>query len=128
MVLTSRKFRKDRSAKQALGPGYIFNEDRGRLGLRIQRLMSGYVWAEDPPNCVRRIVSNLEILPGDRPDERRVHSVIVVHRSRIDGQTRFLVAGCEDVWRKEGGVWRLARREASLDHSVVPDTNLNVFF
>src|SRR5690242_8305817 len=56
MVLTSRKFRKDRSAKQALGPGYIFNEDRGRLGLRIQRLMSGYVWAEDPPNCVRRIV------------------------------------------------------------------------
>lgn len=128
MRLTSRRFRKDRAAPLAVGSGYTFNDNRDRLALRIKRLQSGYVWAEDPPNHVRRLVSNVEVLAGERPDERRVHSVLSIHRSRIDSQTRSLVAGREDCWRQMDGQWRLARRDISLDHSTVPDTNLNVFF
>lgn len=128
MQLTSRRFRKDRAAPLAVGGGYVFNESRDRLALRIKRLQSGYVWAEDPPNHVRRQVSNVEILAADKNDERIVHSVISIHRSRIDSQTRVLVGGRRDVWRQTSDRWRLARREISLDHSTVPDTNLNVFF
>lgn len=128
MALTSRRFRKDRAAPLLVGSGYIFNDTRERLALRIKRLQSGYVWAEDPPNFVRRVVSNVEIVGTDVPSEKTVHSVVIIHRSRIDSQTRFLVASREDRWRKIEGQWRLARREISLDHSTVPDTNLNLFF
>lgn len=128
MALTSRRFRKDRSAPLALGSGYTFNDSRERLALRIKRLQSGYVWAEDPPNFVRRVVSNVEIVPTTVPAEMTVHSVIAIHRSRIDSQARLLVAGREDCWRKVEGRWLLARRDIRLDHSTVPDTNLNVFF
>lgn len=128
MALTSRRFRKDRAAPLALGSGYTFNDTRERLALRIKRLQSGYVWAEDPPNFVRRMVSNVEVVSTEVAAEKNVHSVITIHRSRIDSQSRYLVAGRVDRWRKVEGDWRLARREIALDHSTVPDTNLNLFF
>ena len=70
----------------------------------------------------------VEVEEGERPDECRVHSVIRLHRSRIDNQARDLVAGRTDCWRCVEGQWLLARRDIELDHSTVPDTNLNVFF
>jgi ethylbenzene dioxygenase beta subunit len=127
MALRSRRFRKDRSGDPPIGTGMIFDEDRARLCLRIDRLRSGYVWAEDPVNFVRRVVSNVEIdWPGE--DEAEVHSVVVIHRSRINNQTRTLVAGRKDRWRRDDGAWRLAQRDCVLDHSTIPDSNLNVFF
>ena len=128
MALSSRRFRKDRSAPLSQGAGYIFNDTRERLALRINRLQSGYVWAEDPPNFVRRVVSNVAIEDSSQQLEKTVYSVIVIHRSRIDSERRFLIAGRQDLWRKVDGEWRLAKREITLDHSTVPDTNLNVFF
>jgi ethylbenzene dioxygenase beta subunit len=128
MALTSRRFRKDRAPPLSLGSGFTFNDSRDRLALRVKRLQSGYVWAEDPPNFVRRVVSNVEIVPTPVDAEMKVYSVITVHRSRIDSQSRFLVAGREDCWRKVENRWLLAMREIKLDHSTVPDTNLNVFF
>lgn len=128
MALSGRRFRADRSKPAALGTGYIFNENRARLALRIDRLRSGYVWAEDPPNFVRRVVSNVEIIATDSDHEVEVRSVVVIHRNRIDGMTRNLVGGRKDMWRKIGESWRLACRDIVLDHTVVPDSNLNVFF
>ncbi|WP_332812796.1 aromatic-ring-hydroxylating dioxygenase subunit beta [Sphingomonas sp.] len=141
MALRSRRFRKDRSGDLPIGTGMIFDEDRARLCLRIDRLRSGYVWAEDPINFVRRIVSNVEIAwpdaddaegggsdDGEGRDWAEVHSVVTIHRSRINNQTRTLVAGRKDRWRRGGGAWRLARRDCVLDHSTIPDSNLNVFF
>ncbi|WP_225010975.1 aromatic-ring-hydroxylating dioxygenase subunit beta [Novosphingobium percolationis] len=128
MALKSRRFRADRSAPIAVGAGNVFNDNFARLKLRIDRLRSGFVWAEDPPNFVRRVVSNVEVLPADKPDEALVHSVVVIHRNRIDGQTRLLTAGRTDRWRKGGESWFLAAREIALDHAVLPDSNVNVFF
>lgn len=129
MPLTARRFRGDRQAAAADGgSGYIFDDDKARLGLRVQRLRSGLVWAEDPRNCVRRLVSNVEIYRGSADEEARVHSVLDLHRSRIDAQQRRLTAARADRWRLIDGRWCLARREVQLDHPVVLDSNLNVFF
>ena len=62
LPLTSRRFRADRSAALAVGAGYVFDDDKARLGLRVQRLESGLVWAEDPRNAVRRVVRELSDL------------------------------------------------------------------
>ena len=128
MPLTARRFRADRSAALAEGPGYVFDDDKGRLGLRVQRLESGLVWAEDPRNRVRRIVSNVEIYRAQTDGEATVRSVVEIHRSRMDAQQRRLTASRTDLWRREAGVWRLARRLIGFDHPVVIDSNLNVFF
>ena len=128
LELKSRRFRADRSPPFPLGPGVIFNEDLGRLKMRVDRLKSGFVWAEDPPNYIRRAVSNVEVLATQPDNEVRVHSVLVMHRNRIDGTTRLLTAGRTDLWRSEGGAWLLTAREIVLDHSVLPDSNLNAFF
>jgi 3-phenylpropionate/trans-cinnamate dioxygenase beta subunit len=112
-----------------VGKGFIFNENFDRLKLRVDRLNSGFVWAEDPPNFVRRIVSNVEVEPADAENEAIVHSAIIIHRNRLDGLTRMLTAGRTDRWRHDDTYgWRLAVRDITLDHSVVPDSNLNVFF
>ncbi|MEC9341090.1 MAG: 3-phenylpropionate/cinnamic acid dioxygenase subunit beta [Pseudomonadota bacterium] len=128
MPMATRRFRRDRSDPFPYGQGSIFDENRERLALRVQRLRSGMVWAEDPPNRVRRIVSNIEIYSCAQQDETVVHSVIQIHRSRIDAQERRLSAGREDIWRLTDGEWRLALRRIDFDHPVVIDSNLNVFF
>lgn len=128
MPLTARRFRADRSAALAEGPGYVFDDDKGRLRIRVQRLESGLVWAEDPRNAVRRIVSNVEIYRADDESEAVVHSVIEIHRSRIDAQERRLTAARTDRWCEAQGQWRLVTRDIRFDHPVVIDSNLNVFF
>lgn len=128
LALKSRRFRTDRSAPLAVGAGVVFNETLARLKLRIDRLRSGFVWAEDPPNFVRRAVSNVELERASTENEMIVHSVVVIHRNRIDGLTKLLTAGRTDRWRRDNEGWRLAARASTLDHSVVPDSNINVFF
>lgn len=127
MAIGTRRFRKDRSEPMPIGEGLTFDESLARLRLRVDRLESGLVWAEDPRNHVRRVVSNVEIWPGDVAGVAEVYSVITIHRSRIDSEERRIVAGRKDLWRKEGGAWSLARREIALDHTIVPDSNLNTF-
>ena len=128
LPLTSRRFRADRSAALAEGPGYVFDDDKARLTLRVQRLESGLVWSEDPRNAARRIVSNVEIYRADGDGEAVAHSVIEIHRSRIDAQQRRLTAARRDHWRLAQGQWRLAARDIHFDHPVVVDSNLNIFF
>ncbi len=128
MPITARRFRKDRGAAPICGSGYIFDEDKPRLSLRVKRLQSGMVWAEDPRNAIRRIVSNVEIYRGHGDYEALVYSVIDMHRSRMDAMQRRLTAGREDRWTLEDGQWRLIEREIMFDHPIVIDSNLNAFF
>jgi ethylbenzene dioxygenase subunit beta len=128
MPLVERRFRKDRSTPPAHGGGFIFDDTKQRLALRINRLQSSYVWAEDPRNCVRRVISNVEIWQGAEPEQADVHSVVTIHRSRLDGMEKRLVAGRHDLWQSSTEGWRLLSRDIQLDNAVVMDSNLNVFF
>ncbi|NCA13270.1 MAG: 3-phenylpropionate/cinnamic acid dioxygenase subunit beta [Proteobacteria bacterium] len=127
LPLAERRFRKDRSAPSELGSGYIFDDTKQRLRLRINRLQSGYLWAEDPRNCVRRVISNIEIWQAD-DNQAEVFSVVTIHRSRLDGFERQLTAGRRDRWQTTAAGWQLVLRDIQLDNAVVMDSNLNVFF
>ena len=128
MPVTERRFRKDRSAPLAFGAGYIFDDTKARLTMRVDRLQSGLVWAEDPRNKVRRVISNVEVWQGPEANEAEVYSVVTIHRSRIDGEEKHFVAGRRDVWRETAQGWRLALRDLQLDNAVVLDSNMNTFF
>jgi phthalate 3,4-dioxygenase beta subunit len=62
------------------------------------------------------------------PDHLVVESATLLFRSRGDvREGAFLSAGREDLLRREGGQWRLARRTIHVDESVIRMQNLAVF-
>jgi phthalate 3,4-dioxygenase subunit beta len=104
-----------------------FDEDLYSLRKRVQRLATDHAWTEDPPSRTRHLVSNVRTfrLGGS---ELEVESGLLLFRSR--GDTReadLLSAGRRDVLRMTGDGYRLARREITVDESVLRTQNLAVF-
>jgi phthalate 3,4-dioxygenase beta subunit len=104
-----------------------FDEDMYALRKRVQRLATEHAWTEDPPSRTRHFVTNVRTFRAGAA-ELLVESALLMFRSR--GDTReadLLSAGRSDVLRETGGGLRLARREITVDESVLRTQNLAVF-
>ena len=104
-----------------------FDEDMYALRKRVQRLATDHAWTEDPPSRTRHFVTNVRTF-RDAPGELRVESALLLFRSR--GDTReadLLSAGRTDLLRETADGLRLARREITVDESVLRTQNLAVF-
>lgn len=102
-----------------------FDEDKGSLALRVQRVRTGAAHADEPPARVRHLVSNVRVLEGDG-EVTTVTSNFMVFKSRR-GREESLFVGCrEDRWRRIGGAWKLEERLIVLDHDVIE--NITVLF
>ena len=104
-----------------------FDDNKTDLVLRIEKLATGFSWAEDPPSRTRHFVSNVEItaLAGD---EVTVNVAFHLYRSRLESLTDHFVGRREDTFRRVEGVLRLCRRHIFCDHTIVRATNLSVLF
>jgi 3-phenylpropionate/cinnamic acid dioxygenase small subunit len=109
-----------------------FDEGKDTLTRRVRQILTGVHWAEEPPSRTCHIVANVQILHagGDpaAPDEVGVKSRFVVYRNRVETETDLLVGKREDLLRRVGGSWRIARRKIVLDQNVLLAKNLTVFF
>jgi 3-phenylpropionate/cinnamic acid dioxygenase small subunit len=95
---------------------------------RVMRLSGKSAWAEDPPSRTRRLVTNVRVERGDKPDEYKVRSYLLVTRSRFNFDEYDLIsAERHDVLRQVDGVFKLARREILLDQAVLGTPNLAIF-
>jgi phthalate 3,4-dioxygenase subunit beta len=104
-----------------------FDEDMYALRKRVQRLATDHAWTEDPPSRTRHFVTNVRTFRA-APGELRVQSALLLFRSR--GDTReadLLSAGRADLLRETADGLRLARREITVDESVLRTQNLAVF-
>jgi len=104
-----------------------FDEDIYALRKRVQRLATDHAWTEDPPSRTRHLLTNV-LTYGNGGCEWRVESALLLFRSR--GDTReadLLSAGRSDLLRETGDGLRLARREITVDESVLRTQNLAVF-
>jgi 3-phenylpropionate/cinnamic acid dioxygenase small subunit len=102
-----------------------YNSILGRVG-RFTRTKSA--WAEDPPSRTRRLVTNILVEATDDPNEFAVSSYILVSRSRFDeNELKFLSAVRNDILRRDGDSFKLAKREIILDQSVLGFPNLAIF-
>ena len=104
-----------------------FDEDMYALRKRVQRLATDHAWTEDPPSRTRHFVTNVRTFRA-APGELRVQSALLLFRSR--GDTReadLLSAGRTDLLRETADGLRLARREITVDESVLRTQNLAVF-
>lgn len=119
----------------ALGAGYDtakgmahFDENKYSLSRRVARFATEHAWTEDPPSRIRHHLSNVRTFATSTQDELVVESAVLLFRSRGDVREPALIsAGRTDLLRREGEVWRLARRHIAVDESVLRTQNLAIF-
>lgn len=106
-----------------------YHDDWRSVMGRIVRLTgTKSAWAEDPPSRTRRLVTNVMVAQGDKPDEYSVRSYLLVTRSRFNLDEYDLIsAERRDVLRVDGESFKLARREILLDQAVLGTPNLAIF-
>src|SRR5439155_22243755 len=71
----------------------IYSDTLASLRLRVQRLGTGYAWAETPPSRTCHLVSNVRVRPTDDPSEYEVSSYFLVHRNRLDESNADIFCG-----------------------------------
>ena len=106
----------------------ILDETKETLAARVARLDTGMAWAEDPPSRTRHLISNIDVEPGDKAAEFRVHANFIVYRSRAETEEDFYVGARQDLLRRVDGQWKIARRRLTLDQNVLTAKNVSIFF
>jgi ethylbenzene dioxygenase subunit beta len=105
---------------------FHLDEDKDSLELRVDRLETGFAWAEEPPSRIRHFVSNVRVTPVDGSEDVLVRSSVLVYRSRWDRPGHDLLSGeRQDTLRRIDGSWRLAKRWVILDNTTLPTLNLS---
>jgi PAH dioxygenase small subunit len=120
------------SVYQKDGDGYtmdfgFFAENYSSLETRVRRLETEQAWAEQPGSRTRHIVGNV-LVEMSAPDEFEVTSAFVVTRIRSDLPYNIFTGERQDVLRKVGDGFRLAKRTVLLDQTVLKSYNLSIFF
>ena len=109
-----------------------FDEDKWTLAKRVEQLNTGIHWAEEPASRVSHLVTNVqlhEIVPSvHAPREVSVKSRFLIYQNRVESETALFVGKRLDRLRRAGNAWKIARREITLDQSVLQAKNLSVFF
>lgn len=103
-----------------------FDEGKRTVELRVQQLMTGVHWAEEPVSRVSHLVTNIRLDAIELP-EVEVSCRFLVYRNRVSDETDFLVGRRKDRLRQVGDDWQVVRRELLLDQSVLLAKNLSIF-
>ena len=106
----------------------VMDETRDSLIRRIERLDSGFAWAEDPPSRTRHFISNVELEATENPAEIRAYSNFILYRTRGEREEDFYVGSREDILRRAGESWQITYRKIVLDQSVLSAKNVSNFF
>jgi 3-phenylpropionate/cinnamic acid dioxygenase small subunit len=109
-----------------------FDEDKWTLTKRVEQILTGVHFAEEPLSRVTHMVSNvrlLEALPDtETAEEVTVGSRFLVYQNRQEYETYFFVGKRTDALRRSGDSWKIAKRTIVLDQNVLLAKNLTVFF
>jgi 3-phenylpropionate/cinnamic acid dioxygenase small subunit len=109
-----------------------FDEDKWTLTKRVDQILTGVHYAEEPLSRVCHMVSNVQIrrvTPSlEDPREVEVRCRFLVYQNRIEYETYTFVGKRTDLLRKTRDGWKIARREILLDQNVLLAKNLSTFF
>jgi 3-phenylpropionate/cinnamic acid dioxygenase small subunit len=109
-----------------------FDEGKETLERRVKQIMTGIHWAEEPVSRISHMVSNVQLLEV-RPALAKATEILakcrfLIYRNRVETETDILVGKREDLLRRAGEGWQLARRKIILDQNVLMSKNLTFFF
>ncbi len=109
-----------------------FDEGKVTLTQRVNQILTGVHWAEEPLSRISHLVTNVEILEA-KPTPAEAGEVylrcrFIIYRNRVETETDILVGRREDTLRRVDGEWRIAQRQVFLDQNVLLAKNLTFFF
>ena len=104
----------------------FFDDNKDGLRLRIARIRTGVAHADEPPSRVRHMITNVQVLETPDINAAKVASNFLVFKSRRNREENSFACCREDIWHRNGDVWKLAERMVLLDHNVIE--NITVLF
>ena len=109
-----------------------FNEDKWTLTKRVEQILTGVHYAEEPLSRICHMVSNVQIR-GVRPDleqpqEIDVTSRFLIYQNRVEYETYTFVGRRNDMLRMTDAGWKVAKREILLEQNILLAKNLTMFF
>jgi 3-phenylpropionate/cinnamic acid dioxygenase small subunit len=109
-----------------------FDEDKWTLGKRVDQILTGVHYAEEPLSRVTHIVSNIRLLDvtpsTENPHEVTVGCRFLVYQNRVEYENYTFIGRRTDRLRRHGESWLIARRELILEQNVLLAKNLSVLF
>lgn len=108
-----------------------FDEDKWTLGKRVDQILTGVHYAEEPLSRITHMVSNVQILTirgegvGREVDAR---SRFFVYQNRVEEETYTFCGRRTDTLRLTEDGWKVAAREIILEQSVLLAKSLTTFF
>lgn len=109
-----------------------FNEGKWTLAKRVEQIMTGVHWAEEPLSRVCRMVSNVQLSAVETKAagelEVDVSSRFLIYQNRCEHEQYFFVGDRLDRVRRTAQGWKLAQREIRIHQNVLLAKNLTVFF
>ncbi|MBV9829253.1 MAG: 3-phenylpropionate/cinnamic acid dioxygenase subunit beta [Alphaproteobacteria bacterium] len=109
-----------------------FDEGKETLTRRVRQIETGIHWAEEPVSRISHFVSNVQFVEATptiaEAREVTVRCRFLIYRNRVETETDFMVGKREDVLRRAGDTWQIARRKIVLDQNVLLSKNLSFFF
>jgi len=128
MPLRRTVSRKD-ADREFTRPGQValFDDTKPLLKMRVDKLLTGRSWSEDPPSRTRRLVTNVRVLSDDG-QELQVASNFHLYRTRLKSEEDSWIGSRTDVLRRHAESFLIARREIRLEQTVILSRNLSNFF
>ncbi len=109
-----------------------FEEDKWTLGKRVDQILTGVHYAEEPLSRVTHMVSNVRLLDvspsAEDPEQVTVGCRFLVYQNRVEYENYTFIGRRTDTLRRNGSSWLIARRELILEQNVLLAKNLSIFF
>ena len=109
-----------------------FDEGKQTLTQRVNQILTGVHWAEEPLSRISHLVTNVEITEATpspaEAEEVALRCRFIIYRNRVETETDILVGRREDKLRRVDGEWRISQRKVLLDQNVLLAKNLTFFF
>jgi 3-phenylpropionate/cinnamic acid dioxygenase small subunit len=109
-----------------------FDEDKWTVTKRVEQILTGVHYAEEPLSRVTHMVSNIRLLDikpdASHPEEVTVGCRFLVYQSRVEYENYTFIGRRFDTLRRHGDGWLIARRELILEQNVLLAKNLSILF
>ncbi len=108
-----------------------FNEGKWSLTKRVEQILTGVHWAEEPLSRCTRLVTNVQVTgvrDSEGVEELSARSRLLLYQNRCEyEQTYFAVRRYDKLRRVNGGL-KVCERKIILEQTVLLAKNLTVFF
>lgn len=114
-------------AEEHAGGGYRIKDNKALIKVRIDRLKSGYAWAEVPPSRTTRVVGSVMADPNEDGTITAESAMLMYRQRGHDATGELIPVRRVDVLRVTAEGPRLLRRDAYIAEVVLSTSNLGVF-